>query len=123
MKLFLYAFQSIRNWTFIGAKMEALLTATWWLGDLCLSFFLPIFVERYCHSITVSGGGQIVFSQQRLWLPGSDTSSVMHCLFSLSLSLLSFIFLYLLLLLAHTTTTVALFFRKDWKDWTKINRC
>ncbi len=32
MKLFLYTFRSIRNRTFIGAKMEALLTVTWWLG-------------------------------------------------------------------------------------------
>ena len=32
MKFFLYNFRSIRNWTFIGAKMEALLTVTWWLG-------------------------------------------------------------------------------------------
>ncbi len=33
MKLFLYTFRSIRNRTFIGAKMEALLTVTWWLGS------------------------------------------------------------------------------------------
>ncbi len=38
MKLFLYTFRSIRNWTFIGAKMEALLTVTWWLGARQPSF-------------------------------------------------------------------------------------
>ncbi len=37
MPFLVYTFRSIRNRRFIGAKMEAFLTVTWWLGTIALA--------------------------------------------------------------------------------------
>ncbi len=50
MKLFLYTYQSIGNRMFITVKMEALLTATWWLGRLP-RFYLTVLPQDFLFSM------------------------------------------------------------------------
>ncbi len=71
---FLYRSRSFRNRRFIGAKMEALLTVTWWLGCYCL---LPKEPCSCCVTVRVSNLKRQV--ESLAYLPEGPWGSRTNC--------------------------------------------